>query len=191
MLRSPARILAALLGMAFAASVASALAALSLKRRAPLPQEPDDDQIDFVTIMDSGQLASTAGAFRGGRIVCWYAGVDVDLRGATLDPAGASLEVRTAFGGTRIVVAPGVPVRVSVPAVFGGSSNDARALEAGPGAPGLEIHGFTVFGGLQVLALEPGASLDGSDRPPEVTDLPVRVVGETSGLNGEADPAPV
>jgi hypothetical protein len=159
------RLLAKLLGVVVVVSIggaaASALAALNLKKKAtPRPDEAADE-IDFVTVMDGAEFASTAASFRGGRVVCWYAGVDLDLRDARLDAAGASLEVRTVFGGTRIVVAPGTPVRVSGPAIFGGVQSSVGAPETTAETPGLEITGFTLFGGLQVIASEPGEEIPG------------------------------
>lgn len=156
-----ARLVGLFIGISLVAGVAGALAAVSLKKKAPARPDEAADEIDLVTVMSGEEFASTAPAFRGGRVICWYAGVDLDLRGATLDPAGARLEVRTAFGGTRVVVAPGVPVRVSAPAVFGGTMNEAHAPEPTPEAPGLQISGFTLFGGLQVIAAEAGAELSG------------------------------
>lgn len=155
------RLIAAVVVLKILGHVALALAAVRYKQSAPPHPEPDADEIDLVVVMDGARFASTAAAFRGGRVTCWYAGLDVDLRGATLDPAGARLEVRTAFGGTRIVVAPDVPVRVHAPAVFGGTSNETRAAGPTADAPGLEISGFTTLGGLQVIAAEPGAELAG------------------------------
>ncbi len=156
-----AKLFAVVFGISIAAGVASTLAALSLKKNAPPVPDPADDEIDLVAIMDGAELASTASSFRGGRLVCWYAGVDLDLRDATLDPAGARLEVRTVFGGTRVVVAPGVPVRISGPAIFGGAMNATEAPKPSPEAPGLEISGFTLFGGLQVIASERGEEIPG------------------------------
>jgi hypothetical protein len=167
MVRFLARLLGLVIGVSLAAGVASALAAVSLKRKAPPPPDPGANEIDFVTIMDSARLASTAPAFRGGRVISWYSGVELDLRGASLHPAGAHLEVRTAFGGTRIVVAPGIPVRVSGPAVFGGKMNATDAAEPSREAPGLEITGLTVFGGLLVIASEAGKEVAGWGGPRE------------------------
>ncbi len=155
------RLIVAIVVLKVLGHVALALAAVRYKQTAPAHPEPDANEIDLVVVMDGARYASTAPAFRGGRVTCWYAGLDVDLREATLDPAGARLEVRTAFGGTRIVVAPGVPVRVHAPAVFGGTSNETHAAEPTADAPGLEIRGFTTLGGLQVIAAEPGAELAG------------------------------
>jgi len=164
MSRLLARLLALVIGVSLVAGVASALAAVSLRKKAPPRPDPAADEIDLVTVMSGEEFASTAPAFRGGRVICWYAGVDLDLRGATLDPAGARLEVRTAFGGTRIVVAPGIPVGVSGPAVFGASMNETHAPEPTAESPGLDVTGFTVFGGLQVIAAEAGAELSGWSR---------------------------
>lgn len=180
MLRLVARLLALAFGVSIAAGIASALAAVNFKRTAPTHPEPDADEIDLVTVMDGAKLASTARAFRGGRVVCWYAGVDLDLRAATLDPGGAGLEVRTVFGGTRIVVAPGVPVRVHAPSIFGGTSNATGAPEPSYEQPGLDIRGFTVFGGLQVIAAEIGEALDGDEDEDEAP----------RSLDVAADPGP-
>ena len=159
MLRFLAKLCGILVAASIAASIASAVAALNLKRQAP--PRPDDaaDEIDLVAVMDGAEYANRAPAFRGGRVICWYAGAGVDLREATLDPGGADLEVRTVFGGTRIVVAPGVPVDVSGPAIFSGISDMTAAPEAPAGAPALRITGFTVFGGLQIIAAERGEEL--------------------------------
>ena len=161
MFRFLARVLGLAIGISLVAGVAGALAAVSLKKKAPARPDEAADEIDLVTVMSGEEFASTAPAFLGGRVICWYAGVDLDLRGATLDPAGARLEVRTAFGGTRVVVAPEVPVRVAVPAIFGGTMNKTNAPEPTTEAPGLQITGFTLFGGLQVIAAEAGAELSG------------------------------
>lgn len=154
MVRFLARLLGLVIGVSVIAGIASALAALSFRKKAPPRPGAAADEIDLVAVMVGAQLASTAAAFRGGRVICWYAGVDLDLRGATFDPAGARLEIRTVFGGTRVAVAPGVPVLVSGRAVFGGAVNTTDAPEPTPEAPGLEITGFTLFGGLHVITAE-------------------------------------
>ena len=159
MVRFLARLLGIVIGASIIAGIASALAAVKLKKAAPSLPDAAADEIDLVVVMDGAKLASTAHAFTGGRVLCWYAGTDLDLREAKLDPAGARLEIRTVFGGTRVVVAPGVPVRTSGPAIFGGVMNSTGAAEPTFDAPGLEIAGFTLFGGLQVVVAEQGEEI--------------------------------
>jgi hypothetical protein len=156
MVRILARLLGLLVGVSLVAGIASALAAIAYKKKAPPVPDPAADEIVLAVVMDGAKLASTATSFRGGRVISWYAGVDLDLRQATFDPAGARLEIRTVFGGTRVAVAPGIPVRVTGPAVFGGALNATGAAEPTPEAPGLEIAGCTLFGGLRVVAAERG-----------------------------------
>jgi hypothetical protein len=182
-MRFLARLLGLVIGASLIAGIASALAAVKLKKEAPPLPDAAADEIDAVVVMDAAQLASTASSFRGGRVVCWYAGTDLDLRGATLDPAGADLEVRTVFGGTRVVVAPGVPVTASGPAVFGGRMNGVRDTETDASRPGLRITGFTVFGGLQVVAAEVGEEI-----PSWAPERPSGAPGSAS--EPAAEPAP-
>jgi hypothetical protein len=153
------RLIAAVVVLKVAGLAALALAAVRYKQTAPPLPDAEANDIDVAVVMDGARYVSTATAFRGGRVTCWYGGADLDLREATIDPAGARLEVRTAFGGTRIVVASGVPIRVHAPAFFGGTANATGAAEPGAGSPGLEIRGFTVLGGLQIVAAAPGADL--------------------------------
>jgi len=161
MIRFLARLLGIVIGASVAAGIASALAAVSYRKKAPPLPDAAADAIDLAVVMDAAKLASTAASFRGGRAICWYAGLDLDLREATLDPAGAQLEIRTVFGGTRVAVAPGVPIRISGRALFGGAMNTTDAPAPTLDAPGLEITGFTLFGGLQVVAAERGEAIPG------------------------------
>jgi len=189
-IRLLAKLLGVVIGASIVAGVAGALAALNFKKQAPPRPERTADEIDLVAVMDGAELVSSAASFRGGRVISWYAGVDLDLREATLDPDGASLEVRTVFAGTRVVVAPGVPVRVTGPAIFGGVMNSTGAPDPTPQTPGLEISGFTLFGGLQVIASERGEEIpawtgerdqeDQHDVPDEPTAPALEVVADVT-----------
>ena len=159
MVRFLARLLGIVIGASIVAGIASSIAALKLKQSAPPRPDVADDEIDLVVVMDGASFASTARTFRGGRVISWYAGTDVDLRGAKLDPAGAHLEIRTVFAGTRVVVAPGVPVRTSGRAIVGGIMKPAGAAELTSDTPGLDIGGCTVFGGLQIVVAEQGEEI--------------------------------
>jgi hypothetical protein len=130
------------------AGIASAVAAAVARRSLEVQAEPEDDLIMLGAIYDGREFISTANAFRGGRILCWYAGVTADLRGARLDPAGGRLEVYTIFGGTQVIVPPGWQVRLRGTSVFGGADN-ATTPDGGDG-PVLDVHHWTIFGGLGI-----------------------------------------
>jgi hypothetical protein len=90
----------------------------------------------------------------------------VDLRGATLDPSGASLDLRTMYGGTQVVVPEGWRVRSSVLSIFGGTQVDIEDDRLPEDAPLLELRGFTLFGGVRVTT-SPDASWSGADHEGE------------------------
>ncbi len=147
-----ARLFLAFLGLSLGAGLASAAAAAVMKPRLPDRAEPEDDELDLVTIYGSRQLRSTASAFRGGRVICWYAGAELDLRGAHLDPAGAELAVWTIYGGMRIQVPEDWRVDSHGVAVFGGAGSGAARPEPGFDGPVLSIRHCTIFGGIGVVA---------------------------------------
>ena len=140
-----------LLGLAVGTALASAAAAAIAKPRLADRSQPDDDELDLVAIYGSRELRSTSRAFRGGRLLCWYASTDLDLRGARLDPAGGDLLVWTVFGSTRILVPEDWPVDPRGVAVFGGA-HSATSPEPGREGPVLSVRHRTVFGGLAVVA---------------------------------------
>ncbi len=87
--------------------VPAALAFKEKSRReiAGLPAfDEDADELDIAAIFDGLEARSRATSFRGGEILVWYGGGTLDLREATLDPAGATLRVRAIFGGLEVIV---------------------------------------------------------------------------------------
>ena len=137
----------------------SAVAAVAAKRSIVSVGDPESDDIELAAIFESVDLKSTATAFRGGSILTWFGGSTVDLRGATLDPAGAHLTVRAIFGGGLLVVPEDWPVDLGVIGVAGGvgDGRDARGRQAD--GPRLVVDGFALFGGFGI-----------SSRPPDTVD---------------------
>ena len=133
-------------------SVASALAALVMRPRLSGETDPTDNEVDLAAVYGSLVFRSEATAFRGGRVVCWYSGVDVDLRGATLDSAGAALDVWTLYGGTRIRVPEAWSVDSHGIAVFGGAGSTATPPDHDAPGPVLSVRHRTLFGGFGVVA---------------------------------------
>ncbi len=137
----------------------SAIAAAVAKRSIVSTGGPDSDELALAAIFDSVDLESRATSFRGGSLLCWFGGGNVDLRGATLDPAGARLTIRAIFGGGLLVVPDDWKVDLKVIGIMGGVG-DTRDMRGRPAdAPRLIVDGFALFGGFGI-----------SSRPPDTLD---------------------
>lgn len=121
--------------------------------------EPDADDIDLVTTFGPLEYASTASSFRGGKVTTWFGGGQLDLRGATLDPAGATLRLSTMFGGGNLIVPADWRVELHIAPVFGGIGDARPDGNPAEGAPTLRLEGFTLFGGWGVTTEAPGEEL--------------------------------
>ena len=142
-------------GLSLLAAIASAVTAMVVKRSLPSRGAEDDDEVALVTIYTGNDFVSRSRSFRGGSVLTWYGGGTIDLRGATLDPAGATLVARTIFGGFRLVVPETWRVDQRVTAIFGGVG-DARDPEAVlPDGPTLVLEGLALFGGIGIVSDAP------------------------------------
>jgi hypothetical protein len=132
-------------------AVAGAAAAAALKSQLRRVDDPEADEIALAAVFAPLYFRSTARSFRGGTIDCWYGGGTIDLREATIDPAGAQLRVRAIFGGGQIVVPETWSVTTKVRGV--GGAGDARPAETRPeDGPQLTIEGTALFGGFGVTS---------------------------------------
>jgi predicted membrane protein len=161
------------LGLTFLTALVSAVAAAIAKERLVSKAGETDDDISLVTIYTGQDFSSKASAFRGGSILTWYGGGTVDLRGATLDPAGATLTVRTIFGGFRLVVPETWQVVTNITPIFGGVGDARDSGAFMPDAPKLTLEGFAVFGGVGIVSEAPdleeaGDSFEQATEAPEV-----------------------
>jgi hypothetical protein len=143
------RLIALLGGGLMLAAALGTIAARSVKQQIVPVDAPDADEVKLAAIFEPIAFRSRATRFRGGTIDTWYGGGIIDLREATLDPAGATLHVRAVFGGGQIVVPE--DWRVSSHVVGIGGLGDGRPrIERPEGAPRLTIDGVVVFGGFGV-----------------------------------------
>lgn len=115
--------------------------------------DPTADEIDLGVIFEGFDLRSEATAFRGGDLLLCYGGGSLDMRGATLDPAGGRLRVRSMFGGLQLIVPESWPVRVHSMGIFGGAGNEATPADETEAA--LEIEALSVFGGIGIVTRDP------------------------------------
>lgn len=143
------KVLKAFAILVIGAHLAAMVAALIIKLTRRSEGDEESDVVDLVTVYDGLELTSRARNFLGGTALTMFGGAEIDLRGATLDPAGAHLEVRTVFGGTEIIVPGDWNVVLEAHSIMGGSENSARATGPGEG-PTLRVHALTAFGGLDI-----------------------------------------
>jgi hypothetical protein len=127
-------------------------AAALLKRALPSRGDETSDDVALVAIFDGIRLTSRAQAFRGGSLLSWFGGIDLDLREATLAP-DARLTTTALFGGISLRVPPGWRVESDVRALAGGVDLRGDGAENGqPDAPTLRLDGLAAFGGVSVVA---------------------------------------
>jgi hypothetical protein len=185
-------------GIFFVASIlfgmGSAVVATFAKRRIESTEDPASNEPIAASIYAGEKFVSSAAALRAARVITWFGGHDVDLRGATLDPSGATLDLRTMYGGTQIVVPEGWRVRSSVLSIFGGTQVDIEDDRLPADAPLLELRGITLFGGVRVTT-SPDGSWSGADHegealPPAATATDVSTNAADIPTNAATEAAP-
>ncbi len=156
------RLIALLGGGVMLAAALGTIAARSVKQGIVPVDAPDADEVKLAAIFEPIAFRSTATSFRGGTIDTWYGGGVIDLRGATLDPAGATLQVRAVFGGGQIVVPEDWQVTSQFVGI--GGLGDARPqVERPDDAPRLTIEAVVFFGGFGVSSDVPEEGMKGLD----------------------------
>jgi hypothetical protein len=140
------RLLLFKLGALFGMLVAAAF----FKRVVRSRGDADSDEVALVAILDGVELESSAKAFRGGSMLAWFGGIEVDLSGAELAD-GAQLTVHALFGGIEITTPPSWRIDSGVKAFAGGI--DTPGAPEDPGAPTLTLDGMAVFGGIEIRSV--------------------------------------
>jgi len=131
--------------------IVGSIAALSVKRRLVPTTDESADEIVAVAIFGPLAFHSTAQAFRGGALECWYGGGVLDLRDAVLAPEGATLSVHAIFGGGQILVPADWKVVTRVRGM-GGISDVRPTMTHEAIEPELIIEGMVFAGGFAVTS---------------------------------------
>ena len=115
----------------------------------------DSDEFSVAAVMGGKEFKSRATALRSATVVAAMGGVDIDLRGAELDPAGATLTLKTTMGGARIVVPDDWVIDLRH-AEKGGhlEVSTTPAEELPDDAPRLLVDATTNLGGAQITTSE-------------------------------------
>ena len=170
LLRALTRVFALVVVATTLFGMGSAAVAAVAKRRIETTRDPASNEPTAASVFAGDRFESHAPALRHGRVVTWFGGHDVDLRGATIDPSGATLDVRTMYGGTQVAIPDGWRVESHVRSIVGGTQVDVDNALLPADAPLLELRGFSLFGGVRVTtspsAAWSGQDLDGEALPP-------------------------
>lgn len=110
---------------------------------------PESDSSNIVAIFGGAERAGRWLVEPNTNVVAVFGGVELDLREAVLAQREVTLNAVAVMGGVNVVVPPGVRVKNSVTAIFGGCSVP-REDTVDPAAPVVRITGFTLFGGISV-----------------------------------------
>ncbi|MGZ6260312.1 MAG: hypothetical protein ACXWPO_09250 [Candidatus Limnocylindrales bacterium] len=153
------RLLGLLVAAFVATMVGSAVAAAAAKRRIVPTTDPAANEVTLASIFGPLGFRSTAKSFRGGTLDCWYGGGVLDLRDASLDPAGATLAVRALFGGGQIIVPADWDVTTRVLGI-GGVGDARQDVERPANAPHLTLRGWALFGGFALMSELPEGEAD-------------------------------
>ena len=113
--------------------------------------DEDSDAFTLAAIFGGKEFKSRATPLRSGSALAVMGGIDLDLRSATLDPAGGTLNVTTVMGGAQVTVPRGWAVEVETNGNLGGVDTKTPEPDDLPdGAPRLHVTTNTWFGGVQI-----------------------------------------
>jgi hypothetical protein len=125
--------------------------ALALRRLIPSTGDEASDDIALAAVANGIDLRSRAASFRGGSARAIMGGLQLDLTGATLDPAGARLEVSAIMGGVQVIIPDAWRTRVRTSrAVLGGIEHPSDEDLANATGPILDLDLRAILGGVEV-----------------------------------------
>lgn len=132
-------------------SVAMSAIGLAVGRMVKGDTTEDDDDFRLLAFWNGWQWRSRATSLTSGKAMAVLGGVDLDLTGATLGAAGATLSLTAAMGGIRVLV-PG-SWRVDVERSIAGGAVEVSLDgqdELPDDAPRLSIDAMTRAGGILI-----------------------------------------
>jgi predicted membrane protein len=122
-------------------------------RRQNTPRDDDSSRLNIFAVLSGVKRASSAGRFRGGDIVAFMGGGQLDLRQATIASGEeAVLDIVAVMAGLEVWVPPGWAVSTPLVPVMGGVEDKRlpplTTTDAPP--PRLILRGFVLMGGIML-----------------------------------------
>lgn len=132
------------------------LARQAVRRKASPASIDEIDRLSVIAILSGVKRTSASAHFRGGDIVAFMGGGQLDLRQAAIPPGEeAAIDIVAVMGGFEIWVPAGWTVSTPLVPVMGGVEDKRLpALPTGAAAdarpPRLILRGFVLMGGIQI-----------------------------------------
>ena len=110
-----------------------------------------EDRVESTSIFGGVKKMVTSKNFRGGEIVCFMGGSEINLSQADIQ-SPIFLEITIVFGGTKLVVPPNWEIRTENVAVFAGIEDKRNLLPGSKFDPDkvLILSGTCIFGGIEI-----------------------------------------
>lgn len=116
---------------------------------------PDDDEFRVLGFLGGRAVTSRARSLRRATVQAILGGIDLDLRDAVLDPAGAHLALKVTAGGMRVAIPPTWRVYVADDVKGGAVEVNTEPPETlGDDAPVLTIEAVVRSGGVVIDAAD-------------------------------------
>ncbi|HEY7043975.1 MAG TPA: LiaF domain-containing protein [Nocardioidaceae bacterium] len=113
--------------------------------------DEDSDAFQLAAVFGGREFKSRATALRSASALAVMGGVEIDLREATLDPAGATLDITTVMGGVEVTLPPGWVVDLETHEHMGGvDSRLTDSADTAEGAPTLHVKANAWLGGVEI-----------------------------------------
>jgi hypothetical protein len=112
----------------------------------------DDSDLNHVAIFGGFQKRSTTKNFRGGKLMAFCGGFQIDLRKADIEGDTAVIEAVAIMGGGEIKVPENWEVSMDGIGIFGGYSDESSQQQPAPGViqKKLIVKGVAILGGVVV-----------------------------------------
>lgn len=114
------------------------------------PTPGNEATLDGVAVLGGVQRRITAQDFRGGRVVAFFGGFNLDLTRANIAGDAAVLDLSALFGGGEVRVPDTWIIDMQGQALLGGYSDETHQQAPAPGAKRLIVQGTAVFGGVVI-----------------------------------------
>ena len=113
--------------------------------------DEDSDVFRLAAIFGGREFKSRATALRSASALAVMGGVEIDLRDANLDPAGATLDVTAVMGGVEVTLPRGWVVELTPKVKIGGVDTRLTESDDHPeGAPTLHVTVNALLGGVEI-----------------------------------------